>query len=162
MIELKNISKTYEAGPQGVQALKNVSVTIEAGEFVAIMGPSGSGKSTLLHILGFLDKPHSGSYLLGKKDVSQLGDDELAVIRNRVAGFVFQQFHLLKRSSALENVELPLVYAGKREMKDKALQKIKDVAIHDEFDFRLRACLRVVMLKKLNKSIVVKKILERI
>ena len=129
MIELKNISKTYTMGTQAVHALQGVSLRIEPGEFVAIMGPSGSGKSTLLHLLGFLDRPDSGSYFLGEKDISKLSDDELSVIRNHAAGFVFQQFHLLKRNTALENVELPLIYAGKRDLKSRALEKIKDVGL---------------------------------
>ncbi len=129
MIDLKNISKTYTMGLVGVQALNDVSLTIEAGDFVAIMGPSGSGKSTLLHVLGLLDRPDKGIYLLGNKDVSGLGDDELSAVRSQAAGFVFQQFHLLKRSTAIENVQLPLIYAGKREFKSLALERIKDVGL---------------------------------
>ncbi len=129
MIELKNISKTYTMGSIGVQALNNVSLTIDPGDFVAIMGPSGSGKSTLLHILGLLDRPDKGAYMLGDKDVSGLSDDERSAVRSQAAGFVFQQFHLLKRSTAIENVQLPLIYAGKREFKSLALERIKDVGL---------------------------------
>jgi len=129
VIELKNINKTYKTGKIGVQALRDVSLKLTPGEFVAIMGPSGSGKSTLLHLLGFLDKPDSGSYYLGEKEVSNLTDDESAILRNRLAGFVFQQFHLLPRMTALENAELPLIYAGKRHLKEKALQQIEAVGL---------------------------------
>jgi len=112
MIEIKNIGKVYLDGGEGFEALKDVSFTIEDGEFVAIMGPSGSGKSTLMHILGALDTPTSGQYFLDNKDVSKLSDDELANIRKDKIGFVFQAFNLLARTSVLRNVMLPLVYAN--------------------------------------------------
>lgn len=129
MIELKNISKTYKTGKIGVRALRNVSLKIAPGEFIAIIGPSGSGKSTLLHMLGFLDRPDSGSYYLGKKEITGLSDDELAVLRNRLAGFVFQQFHLLPRITALENAQLPLIYAGETHLKEKARNMLKEVGL---------------------------------
>ena len=111
MIEVKNITKTYKTGDVEFNALDNVSFNIKDGEFVAIMGPSGSGKSTLMHILGALDSPSSGTYLLDDKDVSSLSDDELADIRRKKIGFVFQAFNLLPRTTVLRNVMLPLVYA---------------------------------------------------
>ncbi len=129
MIELKGVSKTYVMGSETVHALKDVSLTIEPGEFVAIMGPSGSGKSTLMHILGFLDRPQQGEYLLGNRPITGFSDDQLAVVRNQIAGFVFQQFHLLPRISALDNVALPLIYAGQRELTKPALAKIKSVGL---------------------------------
>lgn len=115
MIECKHISKIYKTGDIETRALKDVSFLIKDGEFVAIMGPSGSGKSTLMHIIGCLDTPSSGQYLLDEKDVSKLSDDELADIRMQKIGFVFQSFNLLPRTSVLRNVMLPLIYAGKSE-----------------------------------------------
>src|SRR5580704_9586554 len=112
MIEVKNITKTYGSGDTAFQALKGISFTIKDGEFVAIMGPSGSGKSTTMHILGCLDTPTTGEYLLDGRDVSKLSDEELADIRKDKIGFVFQSFNLLPRTSVLRNVALPLVYAG--------------------------------------------------
>lgn len=112
MIEIKHIGKVYSDGGDNFEALKDVSFTIEDGEFVAIMGPSGSGKSTLMHILGALDTPTSGEYFLDKKDVSKLTDDELAEIRKDKIGFVFQSFNLLARTTVLRNVTLPLIYAN--------------------------------------------------
>jgi putative ABC transport system ATP-binding protein len=116
MIEVKDITKTYGSGDTAFQALKGVSFTIQDGEFVAIMGPSGSGKSTLMHILGCLDTPTSGEYLLDGKDISKLSDEELADIRKEKIGFVFQSFNLLPRTTVLRNVALPLVYAGVNEL----------------------------------------------
>jgi len=136
MIELKNLTKTYKAGKIGVAALQGVSLEVKAGEFVAIMGPSGSGKSTLLHLIGFLDRPDSGQYSLAGKDVTKLTDDQLAILRNHVIGFVFQQFHLLPRITAIENIGLPLVYAGKRGLSEIALEKIKDVGLFQRMTHR--------------------------
>jgi putative ABC transport system ATP-binding protein len=116
MIEVKDITKSYGSGDTAFQALKGVSFSIQDGEFVAIMGPSGSGKSTLMHILGCLDTPTSGEYLLDHRDISKLSDEELADIRKEKIGFVFQSFNLLPRTTVLRNVALPLVYAGVNEL----------------------------------------------
>lgn len=113
LIKLENIVKRYDMGEEELYALKSISFEIEKNEYVAIMGPSGSGKSTLMNIIGCLDTPTSGSYILNGKDVSEMDDNELAHIRNKEIGFVFQTFNLLARSNALLNVELPLIYAGK-------------------------------------------------
>ncbi len=131
MIETKNLYKTYQLGDVKVDALRGVSLKIASGEFVAIMGASGSGKSTLMHVLGLLDRPDSGEYSLGGEDVTKLSDKELAFVRNYLVGFVFQQFHLLPRMSALENAELPLIYAGKRHLKQRAEKEITDVGLKD-------------------------------
>jgi putative ABC transport system ATP-binding protein len=111
LIEMRELTRVYDLGPQKIYALNGVNLTIEQGEYVAIMGPSGSGKSTLMNIIGCLDTPSSGSYVLDGVPVETLNDDELAAIRNRKIGFVFQTFNLLARTTALQNVELPLVYA---------------------------------------------------
>ena len=129
LIELKNICKSYPLDGFTLNILKKISLSIEQGEFVAIMGPSGSGKSTLMNILGCLDKPSSGQYILDGRNVEKLSADELAAIRNQKIGFVFQGFNLLSRTSALENVELPMVYsnvpAEERERRAKeALKKV--------------------------------------
>ncbi len=136
MIELKNVNKTYLMGQVEVKALDGVSLKIAAGEFVAIMGASGSGKSTLMHILGLLDRPDSGSYYLGDKEISKLTDEKLAILRNKIVGFIFQQFHLLPRMTALENAELPLIYAGKRNLKEKARQEIEKVGLKERMFHR--------------------------
>ena len=129
MIKLARISKTYNIGSASVKALDGVSLNVTAGEFVAIMGPSGSGKSTLLHVMGLLDTPDKGSYELLGTEVSNLTDTQSAVLRNRLFGFVFQQFHLLRRVTAVENTELPLIYAGKREIIENAHKKLEEVGL---------------------------------
>ncbi|MDD5428385.1 MAG: ABC transporter permease [Candidatus Omnitrophica bacterium] len=129
VIALKNIKKTYATGEAAVAALQGVSLAITQGEFVAIMGPSGSGKSTLLHLLGLLDRPDSGEYILCGKNITHLKDNQLALLRNHLMGFVFQQFHLLPRITSLENAELPLIYAGKRHLKEKAMERITEVGL---------------------------------
>ena len=112
LIETRDLWKTYVMGSEEIHALQGVSIQIERGEYVAIMGPSGSGKSTLMNLIGCLDTPTKGSYLLNSKEVASMNDDELARIRNEEIGFVFQTFNLLPRATALHNVELPLIYAG--------------------------------------------------
>jgi macrolide transport system ATP-binding/permease protein len=137
MIRLKHISKVYRMGDVDVTALDDVSLTIESGDFIAIMGPSGSGKSTLLHILGFLDRPDSGDFTVFDKRVSDLSDDELANLRNQLAGFVFQQFHLLRRIDALANVALPRIYSGRaRDMRGDAMAQLRAVDLADRASHR--------------------------
>ncbi len=136
LISLKNIAKTYGSGENAYQALKGISLEIYEGEFVAIMGPSGSGKSTTMHIIGALDTPTSGQYLLKGKDISSYNDDELAYIRNREIGFVFQAFNLLPRTTVLKNVERPMVYAGipPEERRKRAMECLKLVKIEKKAD----------------------------
>ena len=130
MIELSNITKVYRLGRQTkVVALAGVDLRVEAGEMVSILGPSGSGKSTLMHIIGCLDKPTSGQYRLEDVEVSKLGDNKLAEIRNRKIGFVFQSFNLLPRNTALDNVELPLIYSGAKNRRQKALEALESVGL---------------------------------
>lgn len=137
LIEFKDICKYYETAGDTVKANDHLNFTIDDGEFVAIVGKSGSGKSTAMNIIGALDVPTSGTYLLGGENVGQMDDDELADIRNRRIGFIFQQYNLLPKLSALENVELPLLYAGKsfKERRERALAAMKRVEIADKADF---------------------------
>jgi len=131
LLEAQEITKTYRLGDIALNALNNVSLVIEKGEFIAIMGPSGSGKSTFMNILGCLDKPTSGRYMLEGVDVANMNRDELATIRNKKIGFVFQGFNLLSRTSAIENVELPMLYDGfsVKERRQKAAAALKTVGL---------------------------------
>jgi putative ABC transport system ATP-binding protein len=138
VISIRDLIKTYHVGEVTVRALRGANLDVEAGEFVAVTGPSGSGKSTLMHILGCLDRPTSGSYILDGKDVSRMSKDDLALIRNRKIGFVFQGFNLLSRTTALDNVELPLLYNGAEKLKaaerhKRAMECLTAVGLGERF-----------------------------
>ena len=138
LIDLKNLTRHYRLGGETVKALNDVSLGIEAGEFVAVMGPSGSGKSTFMNVIGCLDRPTSGSYRLDGTDVARLSSDALADLRNRKIGFVFQEFNLLQRLDALGNVELPMIYAGldKPERRSRASSALARVGLADRMHHR--------------------------
>lgn len=138
VIKIRNITRDFPLGTEIVKVLKGIDLDIEKGEYVALMGPSGSGKSTLMNLLGCLDTPTSGVYELNGKNVSNMSDDELAEIRNKEIGFVFQTFNLLPRTSALENVALPMIYAGfnKRDRTERAEKVLSDVGLADRMDHK--------------------------
>ena len=137
LLKLTDICKDYQQGKEPVRVLKNVNLTVEEGEYLAIMGPSGSGKTTLMNIIGCLDVPTSGSYELDGRDLKNLSDDDLADIRNRQLGFVFQSFHLLPKMTALDNVALPLLYADVplKERRERAAEALKAVGLEERMDF---------------------------
>ena len=136
MIEIKDVTKLYRLGSVEVRALDGVTFRVDPGDWVAITGPSGSGKSTLMNIIGCLDQPTSGSYRLDGQEVARMGDRELAVVRNRKIGFVFQTFNLLKRTTALANVELPMVYAGEKDRRTRAIAALERVGLGDRVHHR--------------------------
>ncbi|WBL23174.1 ABC transporter ATP-binding protein [Zunongwangia sp. HRR-M8] len=138
VIEIRNIIRNFPLGQEVVKVLKGIDLDIDRGEYVAFMGPSGSGKSTLMNLLGCLDTPTGGSYILNGKDVSQMTDSELAEVRNKEIGFVFQTFNLLPRTTALDNVALPMIYAGasKADRKKRAEEVLTDVGLGDRMDHK--------------------------
>ena len=137
ILTLTDICKDYQQGREPVRVLKNVSMTVEKGEYLAIMGPSGSGKTTLMNLIGCLDVPTSGTYVLDGKDLKDLNDDALAEIRSKYIGFVFQSFHLLPKMNALDNVALPLLYAGVslKERRERAAEALKAVGLEERMEF---------------------------
>jgi putative ABC transport system ATP-binding protein len=136
IIEVHRLSKDYVMGDQVVHALRAIDLTIEPGEFVAIMGPSGSGKSTFMNLIGCLDRPSSGDYLLNGEAVARMSDNALAEVRNRYLGFIFQNFNLLARTSAIKNVELPLMYAGAKNRHEKAKEALQRVGLGQRMDHK--------------------------
>lgn len=139
LIDLQNVCKTYQVGETTVEALRGISLSVERGEYVALMGPSGSGKSTLMNTLGCLDRPGSGAYLLDGQNVTEMSLEQRATLRNQKFGFVFQNFNLLSRSNALENVELPLIYArtfSSRQRRKRAMEVLARVGLEDRMDHR--------------------------
>jgi len=136
LIEIRDVHKVYTMGEMRVPALRGVSLDIESGDHVAVMGPSGSGKSTLMHLLGCLDRPTQGSYRLNGAEVGRLSGDELAALRSRAIGFVFQQFNLLPRATAAQNVELPLIYSGAPQRRELALAALERVGLADRAEHR--------------------------
>jgi len=136
LIEIKNLEKDYISGEVVTRVLQGLNFTINSGEFVSIMGPSGSGKSTLMHILGFLDRPTGGSYLFEGRDITELTDDELAILRNQKVGFVFQAFNLLPRTTVLDNVKLPLIYSSSKEdIDERATKTLKSVGLGHRLNY---------------------------
>ncbi len=138
ILEMKDICKDYPMGKDVLHVLKDVSLTVNEGDYIAIMGPSGSGKSTLMNLIGCLDVPTSGSFLMGEKNISKCSDNELAEIRNRDIGFVFQNFNLLPKMTAVDNVALPLLFGGMKKQKRREMAKeaLKIVGLEDRMDFR--------------------------
>jgi putative ABC transport system ATP-binding protein len=138
MIDISDVAKVYQMGSEEVRALDGVSLNVEENEYLAIMGPSGSGKSTLMNMLGCLDTPTSGTYLLSGENVSEMTEDQLAAVRNRQVGFVFQTFNLLPRVTCVQNAELPLIYGGvsKAERRERAREALRDVGLGDRLDHK--------------------------
>ena len=147
MVTLKNITKNYMQGKLEVPVLKSIDLTVENGEYVAIMGPSGSGKTTLMNIIGLLDLPTEGTYFLDDEDMSHLTENQLSEVRNKKIGFVFQQFNLMPKESALSNVALPLVYAGvkRKEREERARVALEKIGLGDRIDFKQRVSIARAM-----------------